>query len=102
GVVGATFNPSDGILFPWPFLWGYAEQAVKRGARLFTHTQVTGIGARAGGGYTVVTTRGSIAAQRVINAAGANSADIARMVGLELPTYPMRHEICSSEPLKPF
>ena len=24
------------------------------------------------------------------------------MVGVEVPTYPVRHEICSSEPLKPF
>ena len=24
------------------------------------------------------------------------------MVGVELPTWPIRHEICSSEPLKPF
>jgi sarcosine oxidase subunit beta len=24
------------------------------------------------------------------------------MLGVEIPTYPIRHEICSSEPLKPF
>ena len=22
GVIGAAYNPTDGILFPWPFLWG--------------------------------------------------------------------------------
>ena len=25
GIVGACYNPTDGILFPWPFLWGYAR-----------------------------------------------------------------------------
>ncbi len=101
GILGATYNPSDGILFPWPFMWGYAEQAIKRGAKLYTHTTVTGL-EPAAPGYVVHTSRGSIRARRVLNAAGAASSEIARMVGLELPTYPMRHEICSSEPLKPF
>src|SRR6202034_3873928 len=25
GVLCAAFNPDDGVVFPWPFLWGYAE-----------------------------------------------------------------------------
>ena len=103
GVVGASYNPSDGILFPWPFLWGYAQQATRLGVRLFTHTAVTGIEAAAGGaGFTVHSERGRIQARRVVNAVGAWSPEIARMVGVTLPTWPIRHEICSSEPLKPF
>ena len=27
----AAFNPEDGVVFPWPFVWGYAGQAVARG-----------------------------------------------------------------------
>ena len=41
-------------------------------------------------------------AERVINAAGAWSPEVARMVGVELPNKPHRHEILSTEPLKPF
>jgi sarcosine oxidase, subunit beta len=101
GIVGAAYNPTDGVLFPWPFLWGYAQKAVAAGAKLFTQTSVGGI-ARNDRGYTVHTPRGAIAARRVINCAGAWSPQIAAMLGIEVPTWPIRHEICSSEPLKPF
>ena len=102
GVVGAAFNPSDGILFPWPFLWGYAQRAVALGVRVYTQTAVRGLEREATGGWRVVTSRGAVRARRVVNAAGAWSPEVARMVGVEVPTYPVRHEICSSEPLKPF
>lgn len=102
GIVGAAYNPTDGILFPWPFLWGYARQAASHGARIFTQTPVTGLDRQASGGYAVHTPRGSVRARRVINATGAWSPKLAAMIGVEIPTYPIRHEICSSEPLKPF
>lgn len=102
GIHAACYNPSDGVLFPWPFLWGYARGALGRGARLFTFTDVVAIEAERAGGYEVRTSRGTIRAPKVINATGAWSPEVARMLGLELPNYPMRHEICSSEPLKPF
>jgi sarcosine oxidase subunit beta len=101
GILGAAYNPSDGIVFPWPFLWGFGQRAVALGARLYTHTPVQAIDVEPGA-FRVHTPRGSVRARRVINAAGAWSADIARLVGVQLPTYPVRHEICSSEPLKPF
>jgi sarcosine oxidase, subunit beta len=102
GIVGASYNPTDGILFPWPFLWGYARQAAARGVRIFTQTAVTGLAAGRAGGYQVVTSRGTVQARRVINACGAWSPTLANMIGVDVPTYPIRHEICSSEPLKPF
>jgi sarcosine oxidase, subunit beta len=101
GIVGAAYNPTDGILFPWPFLWGYARQAASHGVRIFTQTSVTGI-TRQDKGYEVATSRGTIQARRVINATGSWSPQVAKMIGVDVPTYPIRHEICSSEPLKPF
>ncbi len=102
GIVGAAYNPSDGILFPWPFLWGYARQAAVLGARIFTQTPVDGLTPVATGGYDVHTPRGVVRARRVINATGAWSPVLAKLIGVEVPTHPIRHEICSSEPLKPF
>jgi sarcosine oxidase subunit beta len=101
GILAAAYNPTDGILFPWPFLWGYAQRAAELGARIFTHTAVNAIDT-SGRDFTVHTARGDIRARRVVNAAGAWSPAIGRMVGAEIPTWPIRHEICSSEPLKPF
>jgi sarcosine oxidase subunit beta len=102
GIVGAAYNPTDGILFPWPFLWGYARQAAAHGVVIFTQTSVTALARNQSGGYTVTTPRGTIHARRVINACGAWSPQLAKMIGVDVPTYPIRHEICSSEPLKPF
>src|SRR5688572_2381889 len=102
GIVGASYNPTDGILFPWPFLWGYARQAAAHGVRIFTQTPVSALEPQRGGGYLVHTSRGAIRARRVINATGAWSPKIGQMIGVHIPTYPIRHEICSSEPLKPF
>jgi sarcosine oxidase subunit beta len=101
GFHAACYNPTDGILFPWPFLWGYAQAAVALGVTVATFTSVNGI-QREGAGFVVQTSKGPIQAGRVINAAGAWSPEIAAMVGVKLPDYPVRHEICSSEPLKPF
>ncbi len=102
GVVAAAYNPTDGILFPWPFLWGYARQAAAHGVRIFTQTPVADLVSLPEGGFSVVTSRGIIQARRVVNACGAWSPALAQRVGVHIPTFPMRHEICSSEPLKPF
>ena len=39
---------------------------------------------------------------KVVLAAGAWSPEVARLVGVSLPNRPHRHEICSTEPLKPW
>src|SRR4029077_3169927 len=56
----------------------------------------------AGGGFVVCTSRGPLVAARVVNAAGAWSPAVARLAGVDLPDWPERHEILSTEPLKPF
>ena len=98
---GAWYNPTDAIVFPWPFLWGYARAAARRGVEIHTFTPVTAIDGDAGG-FVLTTAKGPLRARRVVNAAGAWSPQVARLVGLELPSWPARHEILSTEPLKPF
>jgi sarcosine oxidase subunit beta len=102
GVRGASFNPDDGVVFPWPFLWGYAEAAKKLGVDVSTFTDVTGFETTGRRIDAVVTSRGKIRTHQVVNAAGAWSPEVARLLGVELPNRPHRHEICSSEPLKPW
>jgi sarcosine oxidase subunit beta len=106
-VLVASFNPDDGVVFPWPFVWGYAQAAAKLGIEIVTHTDVVGIDAKTDGQgkrhiERVRTTKGDIATDQVINAAGAWSPEVARLLGVELPNWPHRHEICSTEPLKPW
>jgi sarcosine oxidase subunit beta len=102
GIVGASYNPDDGVVFPWPFVWGYAHGAAKLGVEIATFTDVLGFRTQGKRIDAVRTTHGEVATHRVVNAAGAWSPEIARMLGVELPNHPHRHEICSTEPLKPW
>lgn len=102
GVTAATYNPDDGVVFPWPFIWGYAAAARELGVRILTHTEVLGFDTLGKTITGVRTSRGTIATSRVVNACGAWSPEVARMLGVTLPNKPHRHEICSTEPLKPW
>ncbi|MDF1562262.1 MAG: FAD-binding oxidoreductase [Deltaproteobacteria bacterium] len=102
GILGAAYNPDDGVVFPWPFVWGYAQQATAAGVTVSPFTEVTGI-ERQGSEITAVrTSRGSIATKIVVNATGAWSPRLAALAGVELPNKPYRHEIMVTESLKPF
>jgi sarcosine oxidase subunit beta len=98
----ASFNPEDGVVFPWPFVWGYASQAVRHGALLRTHTDVTRVVPHGERYRLELSTGETLTADRVVNATGAWSHGINRHLGIHLPNHPHRHEILSSEPLKPF
>ncbi len=102
GVRLCAFNASDGVLFPWPVLWGLAREAKRLGVEIRTLTRVTAIDVRGGRVVKVVTDRGSVATGRVVNAAGGWSWQIARLAGVELPNRPYRHEILVTESLRPF
>jgi sarcosine oxidase subunit beta len=113
GIDAASYNPDDGVVFPWPFVWGYAQAARKRGVEVVTWQEVVGFettGSRIDGvrlrvcGPPGVPPSGeaTIRTHKVVNAAGAWSPLIAKMLGVLLPNKPRRHEICSTEPLKPW
>ncbi len=102
GVRCAAWNPDDGVVFPWPFLWGYAAGAQRHGARVEPFTRVTGIEVTRGRVRAVQTDRGRLACDVLVNAAGAWSPKVAALAGVTLPNEPHRHEILSCEPLKPF
>ncbi len=101
-VVAASYNPDDGVVFPWPFVWGYARACEQQGIAVHTFTEVTALETEGRRITGVVTPRGRVRTPLVLNAAGAWSPEIARLVGIELPNHPHRHEICATEPLKPF
>ncbi len=102
GVHAASYNARDAVVFPWPFVWGYAESARSLGVSVRPFTRVTGIETHGRSIVSVVTERGRVRTTVVVNACGAHSPAIASMLGIQLPTHPHRHEICSTEPLKPW
>ncbi len=100
-VIGGAFRKADGVLFPFPLLFGYADHLRAHRVSIETHCPVQSIAKKARG-YEVRTSRGSILADKILNAAGGWSSEVCAMLGVELPTEPIRHQIMASEPLAPF
>ncbi|RLF48150.1 MAG: FAD-binding oxidoreductase [Thermoplasmata archaeon] len=100
--IAATFCNTDGHANPFRVVEGYARMAKKLGVEIYTHTEVKGFKVDHGRIVDVVTDKGVIRAKYVVNAAGAYSARIAKMAGVELPNKPYRHEILATEPYEHF
>ncbi len=98
----AAFNPDDGVVFPWPFVWGYARQAIRRGVVVRTHTAALAAEADGAGLVLRLSSGERLRAGLVINATGAWCHGLNHSLGVRLPNRPHRHEILSTEPLKPF
>ncbi|HEU4383731.1 MAG TPA: FAD-dependent oxidoreductase [Anaeromyxobacteraceae bacterium] len=100
--LAAAWNPDDGVVFPWPFLWGYAVRAEALGVKVRTFTEVRGFESAGRRLTAVVTSGGTIACGSVVNACGAWSKEVARLAGVSLPNQPVRHEILVTEAVKPW
>jgi glycine/D-amino acid oxidase-like deaminating enzyme len=86
-VIGATYCPAEGHANPLLAAPLYALRAAQHGAVIRTHAAVRAIDPDPVGAarFTVHTTAGRITARRVVDCAGAWSAELAAMVGLRLP-----------------
>jgi len=81
-LVGATFCARDGYATPEAVVQGYAAAS---GARVLQGCAVTGIDVRGGRITGVETTRGRIATDTVVCAAGVWSREVAAFAGVDLP-----------------
>ncbi len=101
-VKAATFNESDGTIYPFLVVHGYARAVREMGVEIREHTEVTDIEVHGDEITAVKTDKGIIETDTVVNAAGGWSNQIARMAGVELPNKPYRHEIMVTEPFAHF
>jgi sarcosine oxidase subunit beta len=92
-VLGCTFCPTDGIASPADVTSGYVAAARRHGARLKEGVEVTGVDVASGRVQGLRTSAGDVATRMVFNCAGAWSASIGRMAGLEIPVLPYRRHI---------
>lgn len=99
-LLAASFGPTDGVANPFLAVKGYADRARDMGVRVFTRTEVTGFKASGTRVRAVITTAGEISTRWVINATGAWSGQIGKMLGLNIPVVPYRHQIMITEPLE--
>jgi len=98
-LAGSTFSPQDAHVNPIRLCLGFARAARKLGAEINLETAVIGIKTRGGRVKSVITNRGEIETDLVINAAGAFAPMIGEMVGISLPIMPRRGQIVVTEPV---
>jgi dimethylglycine dehydrogenase len=89
--IGAMIDPLEGHLDPSGTTHAYAGAARKLGAEIYRQTRVVETNPRAGGGWNVVTDKGTLVAEHIVNAGGLWAREVGRMAGLELPVLAMEH-----------
>ena len=100
GVLGAAWLPTDGYLDPSQLTYALADGARRGGCSIHTDTRVTGIETEDGRVRRVLTERGDLEAEVVVNAAGMYAAEIGRMAGVRVPMLPMSHQYLVTQPFR--
>ena len=95
--IAALWDPLDGDIDPSGVTYAYAKSAKALGANYHTHTLVLETNQRADGTWDVVTEKGNIHAQMVVNAGGLWAREVGHMAGLHLPVQPMEHHYLITE-----
>ena len=98
GVLGAAYLPTDGYIDPSQLTFALAEGARRGGAEIYTNTRVTAIDVDRNRVRGVVTDRGEIHAEIVVDAGGIFAGEIGRLVGVNVPVIPMAHEYLITKP----
>ena len=98
GVLGAAYLPTDGYIDPSQLTQALAEGARRRGAEIYTNTRVTEITVERGRVSGVVTDKGEIETEIVVNAGGMFASEIGRLAGVNVPVIPMAHEYLITKP----
>lgn len=97
GILGALYDPLDGHLDPSGTTHAYAKAARMGGAVIDTHCKVLETNPRPDGTWDVVTEKGTIHAEHVVNAGGLWAREVAAMAGHYLPLHPMEHQYLVTE-----
>jgi glycine cleavage system aminomethyltransferase T/glycine/D-amino acid oxidase-like deaminating enzyme len=98
GVLGAAFLPTDGYIDPSQLTFALAEGARRGDAEILTNTRVTEIPVERGRVQGVVTDKGTIEAEVVVNAGGMFAQELGALAGVNVPLVPMAHEYLVTKP----
>ena len=96
-VVGGLYDPLAGHVDPTELTRALASAAEGLGAETFEQTAVLAMSEGPGGSWLLITDRGEMTADVVVNAAGLWANDVAAMIGQELPVVPIEHQYVVTE-----
>lgn len=99
-VVGASYCRQDGMVRPAGLL-GALRAAITERGRLLTSVAVESIEPAPSGHWHLRTTRGIVAARRVVIAAGLDSERLSVPFGIAVPLRPVRGQIMVTEAVDP-
>lgn len=100
-IVGALVQRRGGTVRHDAVAWAYARAATARGVDIIEHCEVTGVRCAAGVATGVETTRGYVAAERIVFATAGHTAMIGTMLGVPLPIETHLLQAMVTEPIKP-
>ncbi len=96
GILGGLFDPVEGYLDPHGTTHAYAGAAQKRGADVILRNRVIELHQTADG-WDLVTEKGTIHAEHVVNCGGLWAKQVGMMAGVDLPVTPMEHHYLVTE-----
>ncbi len=91
GIIGALYDPLDGHLDPYGTTHAYAKAAKMGGADIELHNRVLETNPTKDG-WEVVTEKGTITCEHLVNAGGLWAREVGAMAGVYLPLLPMAHQ----------
>ncbi|MDR6263904.1 FAD-dependent oxidoreductase [Roseobacter sp. N2S] len=97
GIIGGLYDPLDGHLDPSGTTHAYAKAARMGGASIETHCMVKETNQRPDGTWDVVTNKGTIHAEHIVNAGGLWAREVGAMAGVYMPLHPMEHQYLVTE-----
>lgn len=97
--VGALYDTMEGHVDPSGVTYAYAGAARKLGAEIERHCKVEDMHQLEDGRWMLLTTKGEVIADHVVNAGGLWAREVGRMVGLEIPILAMEHMFLITEPM---
>ena len=89
--LGALLDPNEGHLDPSGTTYAYAKAARIGGATIEVQTKVESLEQKPDGTWRVITNKGVVECEHVVNAGGLWAREVGRMVGIELPVLAMEH-----------
>lgn len=101
-IIGAVYTPNDGHVDPTGATNAMVTVARNKGVTVSKRNRVTAIERRPDGGFNVVTEKGTIEAEHVVNAAGCYAHQVAQMVGLAVPMANALHTYLVTEAVAEF
>lgn len=102
GVVAGAWTLDDGHVDPAGCCNALAKGARDMGASVQRHNRVVEINARQSGEWEVVTEKGTIIAEHVVNSAGCYARKVSQMVGSDAPIINMQHQYFVTDPVDEF